>query len=196
MTSDLDPQHSLASSRLVGLPAPRMRLPWITYEDKDRREMLGPNAYTSLAELALKHPLIVYFYAVVGQSDPAADTLCNVFRDRDYTFLDMGLKTVGISTQTPLEQLEMASADLLPPHHLSDERLDLADDLDLPTKDVDGRDYYEPLIMVISNQRIEKVFFPVRSPRAEITQVISWAARNVERLAASSQSRRRDTTPE
>lgn len=195
MTSDLDPQHGLAS-RLVGLPAPRMRLPWITYEDKDRREMLGPNAYTSLAELALKHPLIVYFYPIVGQSGPAADTLCNVFRNRDYTFIDMGLKTVGISTQTPLEQLEMASADLLPPYHLSDERLDLADDLGLPTKDVDGRDHYEPLIMVISNRHIVKVFFPMLSPRAEITQVISWAARNIERSASGSDRCRRDATTE
>jgi peroxiredoxin len=175
MTAELNPRA--LEARLMGLVAPAIELPWNTYEDQRGQELLGPHAITSLAQLARRRTLVVYFYPVEPGDDCEGDTLPNVFRDRSDTFAAMYLTLVGISTQTPREQLEMAGNDLLPPYHLADSHLRLADHLRIPTREIDGKDHYEPLILIVYRGRIAKVFYPIISPRACISSVLAWLAR-------------------
>ena len=50
MTAEVDPD---LSKRLAGRAPPDIKLPWITYEDADKHDMLGVYARMSLADLAV-----------------------------------------------------------------------------------------------------------------------------------------------
>lgn len=170
MTAEVNPD--LLSKRLVGLAPPSVKLPWVVYEDQHGDNMLGSHSYVSLADLAVRH-LAVYFFPTEDVDDPTADILCNAFRDCEYALIRMAVLSVGISAQTALEQMEMASANLLP-FQLSDEHLQMASELKLPTKEVDGRHQYEPLILAVIDGRIERVFFPVWSAMQTMRVLVGW----------------------
>jgi peroxiredoxin len=57
---------------------------------------------------------------------------------------------------------------------LSDERLQTADVLRLPTFDVEGRHLFTRLTLVVSAGVIEHVFYPVFPPESHAEQVLTW----------------------
>ena len=101
---------------------------------------------------------------------------------------------MGISTQTSLEQLEMAEANLLPPYQLSDRALLLADDLELPTREIDGRDEYVSLVLTIINGRIVRVFFPIGSPKGELSSIVDWVSQKLTSWHLTEQGAEHDAT--
>ena len=62
----------------------------------------------------------------------------------------------------------------LPFELLSDADLKLASTLRLPTFDVDGMTLIRRLTLVISDGRIEHVFYPVPEPARNAEDVITW----------------------
>lgn len=164
------------TAHLVGLPAPSVVLPWTTYAGC--HDQLGPAANTSLAAISERTTLVVYFFPAENEGNYDADTMSRAFRDDDDAIGSLKARTVGVSTQAALEQQVIATVELFPQLLLADEVLELAEALDLPTSEVDGRDEYEPLTMIIRDGYIAHVIYPIESPRAHIEKVLDWLARN------------------
>jgi peroxiredoxin len=98
------------------------------------------------------------------------------FRDRYGDFLRFEAKVFGLSTQTTEYQREMAARLALPFEILSDAAFEFCDALRLPTFEVAGMRLLKRLTLMIRNQRIEHVFYPVFPPNESADQVIRWLA--------------------
>jgi peroxiredoxin len=164
--------HALMK-RLVGLPVPTTVLPWTTYASW--HDQLGPGANTSLDAIEQKRTLVVYFFPVENARDGYdADTMSRAFRDHDDDFARLGARAVGVSAQTALEQQTIATIELFPQLLLADELLELADALQLPVSEIDGRHQYEPLTLIIRDGVIVHGIYPIGSPKAHIKTVQDW----------------------
>jgi peroxiredoxin len=100
------------------------------------------------------------------------------FRDHHRELAGLGAEVYGLSTQTTDYQREMAERLHLPFEVLSDTRFALTDALRLPTFEVDGMRLIKRLTLIVSDQRIEHVFYPVFPPDASAAQVIDWLERH------------------
>ncbi|MDA3643022.1 redoxin family protein [Saccharopolyspora indica] len=98
------------------------------------------------------------------------------FRDHFADLQQAGVSQVfGLSSQDAEYQAELVERLHLPFPMLSDPRLTMADALRLPTFEAPGHDrLYSRLTLVISNGRIEHVFYPVFPPNAHAQQVLDW----------------------
>jgi peroxiredoxin len=91
----------------------------------------------------------------------------------------LGAQVFGLSTQDTAYQREAAARLHLPFELLSDERLEFARSLRLPTFEVEGMSLIKRLTLILSDGRIEKVFYPVFPPDKNAEEVTAWLARNV-----------------
>lgn len=103
------------------------------------------------------------------------------FRDHYQEMRDLGVDAVfGLSTQDTAYQQELVERLHLPFRILSDERLELAGALSLPTFEVGGMTLIKRLTLVVHDGAIEHVFYPVFPPDTSAPTVIHWL---VERKA-------------
>jgi peroxiredoxin len=100
------------------------------------------------------------------------------FRDHHAELADLGAEVYGLSTQTTDYQREMAERLHLPFEVLSDARFALVDALRLPTFEADGMRLIKRLSLIVRDQRIEHVFYPVFPPDESAAQVIRWLERH------------------
>jgi len=100
------------------------------------------------------------------------------FRDHVRDLAAQWAAVVGVSAQSPEEQAEFAAREHIPYPLLSDERLQLADRLGLPTFEVGELRLYRRLTFVAHDGRIEKVFYPVFPPERNAAEVLGWLALN------------------
>jgi peroxiredoxin len=84
----------------------------------------------------------------------------------------------GLSTQSNAYQTEMASRLHLPFPVLSDENLELARGLKLPTMEVAGQTLMKRLALIIDDGRIGHVFYPVFPPDRNAGDVLAWLKDN------------------
>ncbi|MGH8962131.1 MAG: peroxiredoxin [Jatrophihabitantaceae bacterium] len=97
------------------------------------------------------------------------------FRDLHAELQQAGAARVyGLSGQDTDYQREAAERLHLPFALLSDVGLTLADALDLPTFEVEGRRLYARLTLVVSQGRVEHAFYPVFPPDAHAGEVLAW----------------------
>lgn len=96
------------------------------------------------------------------------------FRDHHAELQALGATVFGLSTQTTAYQQEAVERLHLPFELLSDADLRLATALRLPTFEVDGMTLFRRLTLVISDGRIEHVFYPVPEPARNAEDVIAW----------------------
>ena len=171
-----DPVDNTHAARLVGLQAPSVVLPWTTYAAC--HDQLGPAANTSLAAISEWVTLVVYFFSAENEGTYDANTMSRAFRDADDAIGNLKVRTVGVSTQTTHEQQTIATIELFPQLLLADEDMALAEALDLPTLQVNGRNEYEPLTVIIRNGYIAHVIHPIVSPREHIAKVLDWLTQN------------------
>ena len=101
------------------------------------------------------------------------------FRDHHRELLERGADAVyGLSLQSTAYQREARDRLHLPFELLSDASLELTDALSLPTFEVDGERFLERLTLVLSDGRIEHVFYPVFPPDEHAEEVVRWLAAN------------------
>jgi peroxiredoxin len=100
------------------------------------------------------------------------------FRDHHKDLLKLGADVFGMSTQTTSYQEEMVNRLHVPFEVLSDEHLRFTRALKLPTFAVAGRVLLKRLTLVVSDNRIEKVFYPVFPPDTHAEEVVAWLRRN------------------
>jgi peroxiredoxin len=84
----------------------------------------------------------------------------------------------GLSTQSNEYQTEMAARLHLPFPVLSDEKLKLAEVLQLPTMEVVGLTLIKRLALIVDDGRITHVFYPVFPPDRNAGDVLAWLKAN------------------
>ena len=99
------------------------------------------------------------------------------FRDHYADLHRFNAQVFGLSTQDTHYQREAAERLHLPFVLLSDSALEFAHALQLPTFEVSGLTLIKRLTLIIRDDRIEKVFYPVFPPDKNAEEVINWLAR-------------------
>ena len=136
---------------------------------------------------ALVGRTVVYCYPLTGRPDldlpqgwdeiPGArgctPQSC-AFRDHHEELRLLGAKVFGLSAQDTEYQREAVRRLHLPFELLSDERLEFARALDLPTFQAGGMTLIKRLTMIVYDGRIEKVFYPVFPPHENAGEVVGW----------------------
>jgi peroxiredoxin len=117
-------------------------------------------------------PLLPGWDAIPGARGCTPET-CG-FRDHHQELRKLGAEVFGFSTQTTDYQKEMAERLRLPFEVLSDADLQFVHALRLPTFDIAGMTLVKRLTLVISRQRVEKVFYPVFPPDKHAAEVMDW----------------------
>lgn len=100
------------------------------------------------------------------------------YRDHHAELAALGATVYGLSTQDTAYQAEAVVRLHLPFPLLSDERLDLARSLRLPTFTFGGLELIKRLTLIARAGRIEEVFYPVFPSDADATHVIEWLTRS------------------
>jgi peroxiredoxin len=96
------------------------------------------------------------------------------FRDRFDEIRALHAQVVGVSVQSLDDLAEIASRLKLPFPLLSDQALDFACGLDLPTFEAAGMTLLKRVTLIALDGVIEKVFYPVFPPDRAAEEVIVW----------------------
>jgi peroxiredoxin len=97
------------------------------------------------------------------------------FRDLHEDLVGAGATAVfGVSTQPPEYQAEAAARLHLPYDLLSDAHQELGKRMKLPSFELGGAIYYSRLTLIVQDQLVRKVFYPVFPPDENPTAVLSW----------------------
>lgn len=99
------------------------------------------------------------------------------FRDHYKELQSLSARVFGLSTQSTDYQKEAAMRLHLPFELLSDSEFAFAKALRLPTFEVENMVLIKRLALIISDGRIEKVFYPVFPPDKNAEEVIGWLLR-------------------
>lgn len=168
------PPDDGACDHLVGMTLPKMTLPSTAGRAVDLSAL--PKGRT-----------VIYCYpmtGVPGQALPdgwdeipgargCTPQSCS-FRDHHRELADLGAGVLGLSTQTTEYQREMAGRLHLPFDVLSDADLRFATALRLPTFEVEGKRLIKRLTLIVRDQIIEHVFYPVFPPDQSAAEVVKW----------------------
>ena len=96
------------------------------------------------------------------------------FRDHHAELKELGARVFGLSAQDSAYQREAAERLHLPFLLLSDENLEFARALELPTFEAEGMTLVKRLTLVVEGGEILKVFYPVFPPGRNAEDVLSW----------------------
>jgi len=172
------PKDDGAAKHLVGMPVPPVTL------------ASTANRRVNLAQQA-RERTVIYCYprtGAPGQPVPkgwdeipgargCTPESCG-FRDRYQRLRVLHAQVFGLSTQTTTYQQEMVQRLHLPFEVLSDADFAFTKALRLPTFDFEGVTLLKRLTLILSQGKIEKVFYSVFPPDKAAEEVIAWLTRN------------------
>jgi peroxiredoxin len=171
------PEDDGAAEHLPGLELPPVSLASTSGENVDLSALAGRT--------------VLYCYPMTGRPDRALPAGWDgipgargctpqscAFRDHHAELGALGARVFGLSTQSTGYQREAKERLHLPFELLSDQELRFAGALGLPTFEVEGTVLLKRLTMIVSDGRIEKVFYPVFPPDKNAGEVAAWLARN------------------
>lgn len=175
LPSDLpEPEDDGAATHLTGSVVPSVTMPSTTGESIALDRIGSPRA-------------VVYIYPMTGRPGRPLPTDWNLipgargctpeacgFRDHHDELARLGAEVFGLSSQPTEYQAEAAERLQLPFPLLSDENHELAEQLRLPTFEVDGLRLYKRLTLVLWAGAVEHVFYPVFPPDAHAGRVLQW----------------------
>lgn len=172
------PKDDGAARHLKGMAMPDLEL------------MSTSNRRVNLSKISAPR-FIVYAYPRTGEpgkpSPPGWDDIPGArgctpetcgFRDHHKDLAKLHADVFGLSTQDTPYQQEMVKRLEVPFEVLSDEHLALTKALGLPTFTVAGMTLLKRLTLVVRNNRIEQVFYPVFPPDKHAEEVIAWLKRH------------------
>ncbi len=168
------PRDDGACDHLSGLRLPALALPSPRDRDIDLSQLHGTT--------------VVYIYPRTGRPDQALPAGWNAipgargctpqscaYRDHFMELRALGVANLfGLSTQDSNYQREAAERLHLPFELLSDEHLDFADALRLPTFEVDGMTLIRRITLIVCDGMIVKNFYPVFPPDKDAAAVLDW----------------------
>jgi peroxiredoxin len=166
-----------ACAHLLGMRLPSLPLPATSGNRVDLATLPGRT--------------VVYCYPRTGRPDQALPQGWNeipgargctpescAFRDHYGEIGALGARVFGLSTQDTAYQREAVERLHLPFDLLSDADLAFTTALRLPTFAVEGMTLIKRLTLILTDGRIEKVFYPVFPPDRNADDVISWLEQN------------------
>jgi len=135
--------------------------------------------------------LVLYFYPMTGRPDrPLPDNWNNIpgakgctiqtcsFRDNYDEIISLNAVPIGISSQTVEDNKEMTSRLKVPYDVLSDEKLELCTELNIPTFLVDSKVFLKRITLIVEKNIIKKVFYPINDISKHIEEVLKWLKEN------------------
>ena len=100
------------------------------------------------------------------------------FRDQLASFRSEGVEVLGLSGQPAGQEREVVERLRLPYPLLSDEGLQLAASLGLPTFEFRGQQYLKRVTLIASRGKVEAALYPVFPPDQAAEQALAWLAEN------------------
>lgn len=165
------PEDDGACDHLVGLGVPDVPLPATTGEPisiaRAQAERTVVYAYPRAGQ-----PLVDDWDLIPGARGCTPEA-CS-FRDHHAELAELGAGVYGLSTQASADQRELAERLDLPFPLLSDEGRELTNALRLPTFEVASHVLLRRHTLVVSDGRIEHVFYPVFPPDRHAAEVVGW----------------------
>ena len=135
--------------------------------------------------------MVLYFYPMTGRPDrPLPDNWNNIpgargctiqtclFRDNYDEIINLNAVPIGISSQSVDDNKEMTSRLKVPYDVLSDEKLELSNELNIPTFLVDSKIYLRRITLIVEKKIIKKVFYPINDINKHIEEVLRWLKEN------------------
>ena len=131
--------------------------------------------------------MVLYFYPMTGRPDrPLPDNWNNIpgakgctiqaclFRDNYDEIISLNAVPIGISSQSIDDNKEMTSRLKVPYDVLSDEKLELSNELNIPTFLVDSKIFLKRITLIVEKKIIKKVFYPINDINMHIDEVLKW----------------------
>ncbi len=131
--------------------------------------------------------LVVYFYSMTGNPNKklpknwkqikgaSGCTLENcLFRDNYDKLIQLNALPIGVSTQSLDDIKEMTLRLNIKYDILSDLNLLCTNTLALPTFSIDNKTYIKRITIIVENNIIKKVFYPVVSINKHVDDIIKW----------------------
>ena len=135
--------------------------------------------------------MVLYFYPMTGRPDkPLPDNWNNIpgakgctiqtclFRDSYDEIISLNAVPIGISTQSVDDNKEMTNRLKIPYDILSDEKLELSDELNIPTFSVESKIFLKRITLIVEKKIIKKVFYPINDINKHIEEVLKWLKEN------------------
>jgi peroxiredoxin len=171
------PEDDGACDHLPGRSLPALRLHATTGDEVD------------LAELGADGTTVLFIYPRTGRPDEPLPTGWDLipgargctpqscaFRDLHAEFAERGVSLIGMSAQSPEDQLEFSRRVHLQFPVISDPALELARRLGLPTFEVAGMTLYKRVTVVVRDGEIARVFYPIFPADRNAAEVLAWLA--------------------
>ena len=131
-----------------------------------------------------------YFYSGVQQGsgdggDVVQDAALHcAYRDEKDAFAALGVRVIGIGSESGAEQLATITTHRIAHRMLIDPECWYGRLLNLPVFEIDGRTHYRRLTLLACDRRIAHVFSPIEAPSRNPSQVLTWM--RVHDVASSS----------
>jgi peroxiredoxin len=135
--------------------------------------------------------MVLYFYPMTGRPDRSLpDNWNNIpgargctietcsFRDNYDEIISLNAVPIGISSQSVDDNKEMTSRLKVPYDVLSDEKLELCTELNIPTFLIDSKVFLKRITLIVEKNIIKKVFYPINEINKHIDEVLKWLKEN------------------
>src|ERR1700675_2312651 len=168
------PQDDGACDHLTGMPLPSLALASTRGRSVNLSKLEGTTVvYISPRPGRPDQDLPTGWNAIPGARGCTPQSCA--FRDHYQELKKLGVAELfGLSTQDTAYQQEAAERLHLPFELLSDQKLEFARALRLPTFEVDGMQLIKRITLIARGGKIAKVFYPVFPPDRNADDVINW----------------------
>ena len=135
--------------------------------------------------------MVLYFYPMTGRPDrPLPDNWndipgakgCTIetcsFRDKYDEIITLNAVPIGICTQDVDHNKEMTSRLQIPYDVLSDEKLELCNELNISTFTVNSKTFLKRITLIVEKKIIKKVFYPINNINKHIEEILKWLQEN------------------
>ena len=135
--------------------------------------------------------MVLYFYPMTGRPDrPLPDNWNNIpgakgctiqtcsFRNKYDEIISLNAVPIGISSQNVDDNKEMTTRLKVPYDVLSDEKLELSKELNIPTFLVDSKFFLKRITLIVEKKIIKKIFYPINDINKHIEEVLKWLKTN------------------
>ena len=135
--------------------------------------------------------MVLYFYPMTGRPDrPLPDNWNNIpgakgctiqtslFRDNYDQIISLNAVPIGISSQSVDDNKEMTNRLKIPYDVLSDEKLELSNELNITTFLVQSKIFLRRITLIVEKKIIKKVFYPINDINKHIEEVLKWLKEN------------------
>lgn len=162
-----------ACDHLPGMPMPNVRLPMTGGGQIELGNLPDRTVIYAYPRTRPPHEAARDDWDMIPGARGCTPETC-AFRDHHADLQDLGASVYGLSTQSTAFQQEVVDRLHLPFALISDECLKLSAALRLPTMVFDGTTLIRRLTLVVRDNAVEHVFYPVFPPDRHAAEVRDW----------------------